>query len=587
MCRQCPIRMAAIIIVSLGIGCFVPLTTFAESSLIDSVVDLFQKNTLGNLEGMYVWEMLIPILVIIFLFYFLSNVLPPFVNSWCEQMELIGKNEVEQKLMKKLDRIPYENLEKTEFKDKWNRVAKKTDEKLPELFSMLTELLRITISVVGMLWYIAVQSFMVSVIYLIVLLLLFWFSKKAAAALFTLNQNFSISERRILYMNEITNHKEYAAERKLFQYTPFINQKREEIMKQQRVEQKKHDFKYAFFSSGIDVAGYIATIVIVLFMFPQLKIHAISMGFFLAFTRASLSLNSTIQNGVKKQLDILAQQRVYWKEYWELLEIKEISVSTKKRKKENFCRLEFCHVDFSYPNGTNVLKDVSFIMEPGKHYALVGENGSGKSTIVKLILGLYRPTGGKILLNGMDIQEFTSEELMEYYSVVFQDFSRYAIPFRENIILNQAEKEEKYQEILEYVELSSCVNRLKEGSHTMLGTIEKNGVDLSGGEWQKIAIGRALYRNAGFTIFDEPTASLDPMAESRIYEKYYQMMKGKTTIFISHRLASATLADVILVLKNKKICEMGGHKDLINKQGEYYKMFMTQRKWYWGDSRNE
>ena len=134
-------------------------------------------------------------------------------------------------------------------------------------------------------------------------------------------------------MNEITNHKEYAAERKLFQYTPFINQKREEIMKQQRVEQKKHDFKYAFFSSGIDVAGYIATIVIVLFMFPQLKIHAISMGFFLAFTRASLSLNSTIQNGVKKQLDILAQQRVYWKEYWELLEIKEISVSTKKRKK--------------------------------------------------------------------------------------------------------------------------------------------------------------------------------------------------------------------------------------------------------------
>ena len=125
MCRQCPIRMAAIIIVSLGIGCFVPLTTFAESSLIDSVVDLFQKNTLGNLEGMHVWETLIPILVIIFLFYFLSNVLPPFVNSWCEQMELIGKNEVEQKLMKKLDRIPYENLEKTEFKDKWNRVAKK------------------------------------------------------------------------------------------------------------------------------------------------------------------------------------------------------------------------------------------------------------------------------------------------------------------------------------------------------------------------------------------------------------------------------------------------------------------------------
>lgn len=388
-------------------------------------------------------------------------------------------------------------------------------------------------------------------------------------------------------MNEITNNKEYAAERKLFQYTPFINQKRDDIMKKQRVEQKKYDFKFAFFSSGIDGIGYIATIFIIFVMFPQLKSHAITIGFFLAFTRASLSLNDTIQNKVKQQLDILSQQKIYWMEYWKLLEMEEISVSHCISKKEKFHSLEFKEVDFSYPNGTDVLKDVSFKMEAGKHYALVGENGSGKSTLVKLILGLYKPVKGAILINGRNIQDMSQKDLSEFCSVVFQDFSRYAIPFQENIILNKSKNEKEYRRILDFVGLDDCEQHLPQKSQTMLGKIEKNGVDLSGGEWQKIAIGRALYRDTDFVIFDEPTASLDPIAESNIYEKYYKMMKNKTTIFISHRLASATLADTILVLKNNDICEMGSHEELINKQGEYYKMFMSQRQWYWGNNKNE
>ena len=386
------------------------------------------------------------------------------------------------------------------------------------------------------------------------------------------------------------NSKAFAAERKLFGFTSFMNDKRTAYMYEQREKQKRNDFIFALLSSTVEVSGYIATIVIMLLMFPGLMQKTISIGFFISFARAALTLNNAMQYQVKNRLDILAQHRLFWKEYWTAAGIKgqsEESYGSSGTKcgssscGEPFHTLEFCDVSFSYPNGTAVLEHVSFQLKAGKHYALVGENGSGKSTIVKLILGLYSPTSRKILLNGRDISQISAGVLSDCFSVVFQDFSRYAVSLEENISLGRPVKKDLLDGILRRVGLDGVVAGLPEGIRTHLGKIEKDGVDLSGGEWQKAAIARAMYQNGEFMILDEPTASMDPIAESRMYAQYDQLMQGKGTLFISHRLASATLADQILVLKDKKIWETGTHQELMARKGHYFTMFSAQRKWYW------
>ncbi len=497
-------------------------------------------------------------------------------------MKLDKKFKVE--IQNKIIQIDYELFEEPLFRDKWNRVMGKMDEKIQEFLEVVSDLFTVLVSLSGLLAYVASVSAKIMLFYMLELVILLWISKLTAKAMFELNRKFSFSERMVLYLNKITNSKEYAAERKLFQYTPFINQKRIEFMKSQREEQRKFDFKFSICSSGIDVTGHIAAIVLMAAMLPQLKSHIITLGFFLAFSKVTLNVNNMMQYKVKSLLDHMTQQHIFWKEYHEIVGTEKISRNTMERvdEIERFHTIEFRNVSFAYPNGTQVLKNTSFCIKEGKHYALVGENGVGKSTIVKLLLGLYEPEEGEILIDGHNIHQISRSMLQNFCTVVFQDFAKYAIPFDENIILNQQYDKRKFSDILSYVGLTEVEKQLEDGRHTMMGKIERRGKDLSGGEWQKLAIARALYQDAQFVIFDEPTASIDPIAENELYRKYYNIMIGKTTFFISHRLASATLADEIFVLADGKISEAGTHEELMAKKGTYHKLFIAQRKWYWG-----
>lgn len=247
--------------------------------------------------------------------------------------------------------------------------------------------------------------------------------------------------------------------------------------------------------------------------------------------------------------------------------------------------IEFIDVSFRYP-GTerDVLKNVSFVIHPGETLALVGLNGAGKTTLINLLTRLYDPTTGKILLDGRNIQEYDLNSLYKTFGIIFQVYGKYAVSVKENILFGDIHKEASEEEIRTAAKQSAAneyIEALSDGYETPLMRIfEPNGIELSIGQWQKLAVARAFYADSEILILDEPTASLDAIAEQEIFNQFDRLRKDKTTIFVSHRLSSATMADHILVLEDGKIIEHGTHHELMRLNGKYCELFKTQAERY-------
>ncbi|MGM9642557.1 MAG: ABC transporter ATP-binding protein [Eubacteriales bacterium] len=245
----------------------------------------------------------------------------------------------------------------------------------------------------------------------------------------------------------------------------------------------------------------------------------------------------------------------------------------------------FENVSFAYP-GTDrpVIKNLSTTFRPGETVVLVGLNGAGKTTLIKLLTRLYDPTEGRILLDGRDIKEYDTHELYDIFGIIFQDYGKYAVTAAENIAfgdIHLPEDRERIESCARQANAEEYLLKLPEGYDTPLTRIfEKEGIELSGGQWQKLAIARAFYRDCDILILDEPTAALDPMAEQEIFNQFDTLREGKTTIFVSHRLSSAVIATKILVLEYGELIEEGNHSELMAKHGKYYDLFTTQAKRY-------
>lgn len=241
----------------------------------------------------------------------------------------------------------------------------------------------------------------------------------------------------------------------------------------------------------------------------------------------------------------------------------------------------FHDVSFSYP-GANipVLEHVTLSFAVGEKTALVGRNGAGKTTLIKLLCRLYEPTSGYITLNGIDIRKYSYKEYTQAFSVVFQDFHLFSLPLDENIAAGTEIDEAALQSSLAKVGLTDRVQQLPQGVRTRLYNNNGSGVDLSGGEAQRTAIARALYKDAPFVILDEPTAALDPIAEAEIYEQFSQMTAGKTAVYISHRMSSCKFCDRIIVLDHGRIAEDGTHDTLLANHGIYANLYETQAQYY-------
>ncbi len=240
-------------------------------------------------------------------------------------------------------------------------------------------------------------------------------------------------------------------------------------------------------------------------------------------------------------------------------------------------------MSFSYPNtGVKVLDNVSITLHSGEKLSVVGLNGAGKTTFIKLLCRLYDTDSGEILLDGVNIKSYDYDDYMKLFAVVFQDFRLLAFSVDENVLLGKEEPPEVVDSLLEKVGLDEKVKSLPNGRDTMMFKMfDKEGVELSGGEQQKLAIARALYKDAPVVILDEPTAALDPVAEYEIYKQFDELVGGKTAVYISHRLSSCKFCDHIAVFYEGTIKEFGTHDELLRRQdGLYAEMFKAQAQYY-------
>lgn len=259
-------------------------------------------------------------------------------------------------------------------------------------------------------------------------------------------------------------------------------------------------------------------------------------------------------------------------------------------EKEFFCKdgeneyeIEFKNVSFQYPNSdTYVLKNINTKLSIGKKQAFVGENGAGKTTFVKLLCRLYDPTEGEILLNGINIKKYDYEEYMQLFSFVFQDFKLFAFSLGQNIATDVMYDSEKVRECMKKVSFYDRFLSMPEGLETHLyKELSQNGIEISGGEAQKIALARALYKGTPVIVLDEPTAALDPIAEEQVYSDFSNMVNNKTAVYISHRLSSCQFCDEITVFDNGRIVQKGPHEELVrDRKGKYYELWNAQSKYY-------
>lgn len=335
----------------------------------------------------------------------------------------------------------------------------------------------------------------------------------------------------------------------------------------------------AKFSFAVQLlAGYIYIYVSVMAMSGS-----ISTGDVLMYAGAIITMMTSVQDAILKYNEI-AYNNEYLKLYEEFIKRPNMhydgTLPIEKRDDKRY-ELSFYNVSFKYPGSDKyILKDINMTFNIGEKLALVGLNGAGKTTLIKLLLRLYEPTKGEIRLNGIDIGKYDYDEYVQIFSVVFQDFGIFDFPLDENIAASEDVDSARVKKVIDKVGLTELVNSLPDKEHTLLYHENGDGVALSGGEAQKLAIARALYKDAPFVILDEPTAALDPIAEAEIYENFDTLVGDKTAIYISHRMSSCKFCDRIVVINNGRIEEEGSHDTLMEKNGLYAKMYNTQANYY-------
>ncbi len=392
--------------------------------------------------------------------------------------------------------------------------------------------------------------------------------------------------RQMDYLRQVGGSKEAAKELKLFHLSDHLTQRFTSLSQQIYEENVALNRRRLFWGALLAVLGqlgYYAAYVLSIFR----TIHGVyTIGAFTLITAAIMQAMGNIQqafstaSGVADQALFLTDLLAFFS-MEPAVKSKPLGLPAPRRIARGF---EFRNVSFVYP-GTDrrVLDRFNFILQPGERVALIGENGQGKTTIVKLITRLYDPTEGQILLDGIDLREYDLNDLHSIIGVIFQDFMRYEMTARENIEVGRIDVEHTPLEI-EYAAAKSLASdviaRLPRGYNQMLGRRFENGVDLSGGEWQKLALARAYLRDAELLILDEPTASLDARSEFEVFERFAELTSGKMALLISHRFSTVRMADRIVVLESGRLVEEGNHQQLVALGGRYAAMFEMQAASY-------
>jgi ABC-type multidrug transport system fused ATPase/permease subunit len=401
------------------------------------------------------------------------------------------------------------------------------------------------------------------------------------------------SDRKLRYFISIDTDTSFAKEIRLYKMQTGLSRMLHEVQAFDLSLFGKN-VSFMLFSSQVQyiTAACLKALIYSYLGFKVLVQRLITVGDFSLYLSAITTFNSAIQEMISSFIAISDSGR-YLKDYFDYMEFNSRYNTIGRQLPEKAAgelTFAFENVSFRYPYQTEAsVKNISLTLSNRERLAIVGENGAGKTTLIKLLMRLFEPTEGRILLNGIDIKEINYDQYLSLFASVFQDFKLFAFRIADNItsLLDGAEDgvspaaSQKIRECLDKAGLLEKIDSLNKGLDTYLYKLyEEDGVELSGGEAQKLAIARALYKDAPVIILDEPTAALDPRSEYEIYTRFFEMVANKTSVFITHRLSSTRFCDRIIVLKNGEIVETGTHEELLAKNSYYAELFNMQAQFY-------
>jgi len=494
-------------------------------------------------------------------------------------------NQITLKLMRHAASLDLVTFEDPKFQDKLERARRQTTDRLSMLF-LVASLGQQALSLVAMSASVIVYSPLFFACLVISLIPVFWSESHFAAMAYSLLYRWTPERRQIDYLRLLGASHTTAKEVKLFGLSGYLIDRADQLFQRFYKENRALAIRRAtvnYLWSLLPNSAYYASFAYIL---QQALTRVISVGDLIFLTRAFSNCRALLAQ-IFQNLSRVAEQALYVRDLFDFFETKPAlpiaanPLPVPKPMREGF---RFENVVFAYPGAAkNVLDGISFQLAPGQKIALLGENGAGKTTLVKLLCRLYDPTAGRITLDGRDLRDYDLESLRREIGVIFQDFLKYDATAGDNIGFGSIEalaNEQQMGVASEKSYANSVIGSLPDGYATMLGRRFEGGIELSQGQWQKIALARAYMRDAQLLILDEPTASLDARAEYEVFERFANLTAGKSAVLISHRFSTVRMADQILVLEHGKILEQGSHEQLVARGTRYAELFELQAAGY-------
>ena len=500
---------------------------------------------------------------------------------------LIGdlySNASSEKIIRKTNELTLEQLEDPDFYDKLERARQQTSGRVGLMSASLSQIQSI----------ISISSLIAGLIYfeplLIILLVLsiipsFINEAKYSSHRYSVARSWTAERRELDYLRFIGANNQTAKEVKLFGLTDYIAGRFKKLSGDYYEINKKLSLKQSLYGSLFNILGILSYYGAYIFIIFKVISGTLSIGELTFLSGSFNRLRNNLQ-GFFSRFTAISESSLYLRDYFDFLdiEIKENAAHYTPIPETIETGFELKNVHFGYAGSdVEVLKGVNFTIKAGEKIAFVGQNGAGKTTLIKLILRFYEPTQGEILLDGINISKFNKQEYRKRFGVIFQDFFKYEFKLRENIAVGNIEElsnDPKIEDAAQRSLADQVIEVMKGGLDQQLGRRFAQGQELSGGQWQKVALARAYMKDADVIVLDEPTSALDAQAEYDVFERFIGLTKGKTSIIISHRFSTVRMADRILVLENGTIAEIGTHEELMANPKLYEKLFNLQAAGY-------
>jgi len=564
---------------------FTPAVSFwITKQLIDSVVNAIQTHQIA----MVLWFIFAQLVVSL-----LDRLLSTLGKIVQQLLQDRVSTRVQLLILEKANTLDLAYFEDSEFYDKMRRAADEATYKPVLIIAQTFDLVQTVITLFSMILLLVQLAWWLAVIALIVPIPSFIASSRYGWMGYVRMRRESPDRRKMFYFNRLITDDDYNKEIKLFNLGSFFIARYRQLA-DKFYEESKHILvrrnMTSFFWATLTL---VANAGIYIYVALQAVAGRITLGGLTLYTQTALQVGQSFQ-ALLDGLSNTYENNLFVSTLFEFLEYEPVITSPEQPRsfderslESKGLEIEFRNVSFTYPDKDPeteaTLKNVSFTIHEGEAIALVGRNGAGKTTIVKLLTRLYDPDEGEILIGGRNVKEYDLKSLREEIGVIFQDYVAYYLSARENIgvgRINDIENLDLVNSAAEKSGASEVIEGLPDGYETMLGRWWKDATQLSGGQWQKLALARAFIREARILILDEPTSSLDARAEYEVFAKFRELTKGKTAIFISHRFSTVRLADRIFVLENGGIVEDGSHEQLMSVDGRYAELFNLQAEAY-------